>query len=318
MNGVLAALLFAFGAAASVGALELAGRLYAARLSRTMPVDFQSLHGDQMHRYDPELGWTPRPNIRLSIPYAVSTNSLGLRDDEPREKDGRMRILALGDSRTFGDGVSDHETWPYLLEHQLNEIQADRFEVINAGVCGWNALQGLRYLEREGLRLRPHLAICAFGTNEWRRIEPGEMGWIDWEDVQHSWGIEVLLKNAVRGAAAMIAKRPFGPREFRVSPGEYADAIVRMQELCRAEGVAFALLYLPAQSEIGATEEETRYLRVKWLSQGLARYGFAPFWDPVDCFSQPASQFYVDPVHFSPAGNDLVAKYLCDEIRNTL
>ncbi len=47
-----------------------------------------------------------------------------------------FRIICLGDSFTFGHGVSDEETYPFLLEQRLNNFFKRKTQVINAGVCG--------------------------------------------------------------------------------------------------------------------------------------------------------------------------------------
>lgn len=47
------------------------------------------------------------------------------------------RTLVVGDSFTFGDEVSDHETWPACLEEQWNAT------VVNAGVFGYGAAQAV-------------------------------------------------------------------------------------------------------------------------------------------------------------------------------
>ena len=44
-------------------------------------------------------------------------------------------ILAVGDSFTFGDRVSDHETWPAQLERLTGR------QVLNAGVFGYGVDQ---------------------------------------------------------------------------------------------------------------------------------------------------------------------------------
>lgn len=69
----------------------------------------------------------------------VETNSLGFRDQNyPRElAPGVRRLLALGDSETFGNGLALADTWPKQLERQL--LQDDgtvRWEVVNAGLPG--------------------------------------------------------------------------------------------------------------------------------------------------------------------------------------
>src|SRR5262245_22318541 len=51
-------------------------------------------------------------------PYRVQTNSVGLRNtEEPSE--GAFRILAVGDSQTFGVFLSNEDTWPAWTEYYL-------------------------------------------------------------------------------------------------------------------------------------------------------------------------------------------------------
>ena len=122
------------------------------------------------HLESPLLGWVQVPNSRsFSIDVPVSINSAGLRDDEiPFEKpDGEIRILALGDSFTFALGVRHEDIWPQQLERLLNERQAPRrFQVINAGVAGYNTSQELTYLLSEGYRWNPDLIIVGFYWND--------------------------------------------------------------------------------------------------------------------------------------------------------
>ena len=294
-----------------VFAAELAGRAYITRISGRMPVDFSAYQTDHIHQYDKELGWVMRPNVDVTLPkYRLTTNSLGLRNKELRDLEGQVRILALGDSRTFGEGADNDSTWPALLETKLNDYKPGHFEVINAGVSGYNSFQGLRYLETRGIKLNPNLVICAFGVNEWGKVEPGGAGWLEWEDLSSQWGIEALFRGAIRGCAAMIRKPPLGPREFRMSPGEYTDTLDCIGKLSRSHGSAFSVLYLPSVPEIGNTD----IFGIRRLSEGIAGYCFAAYWDPTEAFSVPAEKDYVDPFHFTASGNALIASYLFEKI----
>ena len=128
------------------------------------------------HLPSPLLGWVqPANSHSYSIEAPVSINSAGLRDDEiPREKpNGETRILALGDSFTFALGVRHEDIWPQQLERILNERQApQRFQVINAGVAGYNTRQELIYLLSEGYGWDPDLIIVAFFWNDLMGNEP--------------------------------------------------------------------------------------------------------------------------------------------------
>ena len=47
---------------------------------------------------------------------------------------GEFRVLALGDSTTFGTGVSASDSWPAQLKERITQVNANAASVINAGV----------------------------------------------------------------------------------------------------------------------------------------------------------------------------------------
>jgi hypothetical protein len=88
-------------------------------------------------------------------------DSRGLRGLEwtPTFAPNEYRILALGDSCTFGKGVLESECWPRQLETGLREIAGAGADVhvVNAGVNGYSGKQYLSTLERFGAELKPQL-----------------------------------------------------------------------------------------------------------------------------------------------------------------
>ncbi len=103
-----------------------------------------------------------------------SFNSRGLRDYEyPYQKPpGVFRILGLGDSTTFGQGVVLEDTYLKKLEKRLNEAALDpRFEVINCGRQAWNTTQELEFLRTEGLKYQPDMLIVGFSLNDPEPVE---------------------------------------------------------------------------------------------------------------------------------------------------
>jgi hypothetical protein len=78
----------------------------------------------------------------------VKTNENGLRTKCSREEflKHRVRIVALGDSFTFGLGVQQHRTWPQVLEKYLRtDYPGEDIGVLNAGVMSYSPLlQGLQ------------------------------------------------------------------------------------------------------------------------------------------------------------------------------
>lgn len=96
---------------------------------------------------------------------SININSLGYRDYEftTNKPEDTYRILAIGDSVTYGFGVEIDETYVKVLEKLLNEKGYRKYSVINAG---WNSGDGLDteylFLKREGLSLNPDMIIVGF------------------------------------------------------------------------------------------------------------------------------------------------------------
>lgn len=113
--------------------------------------------------YHPVRGWALKPGVRDSRVFGkkiLNTNSKGVRgkrEYDYSKSDGVSRILVLGDSFTFGEDVSDDETYPYYLEQLIGSG-----EVINMGVHGYAHDQMLLYLKKEGVRYRPDVVILGF------------------------------------------------------------------------------------------------------------------------------------------------------------
>lgn len=115
------------------------------------------------------LGTRGRPNLDVRKAFGghervvrVATNADGLRGPGlPAAKaPGTTRLLALGDSFTFGDAVELEEAWPWRLQELLNQgVAGRRYEVVNAGVSGYGTGQmRLLYASLEE-RLRPDVAV---------------------------------------------------------------------------------------------------------------------------------------------------------------
>jgi GDSL-like Lipase/Acylhydrolase family len=92
----------------------------------------------------------------------LNSNSKGLRGKTEyayQRTPGKRRILVLGDSFTFGEEVSDDETYAHYLEAALPNT-----EVLNLGVQGYGHDQMLQYLKEEGVKYRPDIVILGFAS----------------------------------------------------------------------------------------------------------------------------------------------------------
>lgn len=77
----------------------------------------------------------------------------------PRAGAGGPRVLALGDSMTFGYGVEAEESWPEVLETLLRKDDRPDVEVINAGVVAYAPDQQLDQLRELLPRVRPDVVV---------------------------------------------------------------------------------------------------------------------------------------------------------------
>ena len=91
----------------------------------------------------PVLGYVPAPNWEgyIESPYwnnsYISISEKGFRNNKKGSIGLNDKILALGDSFTFGNQVSDFETWPACLEEKLSKT------VLNGGMFGYGAAQSV-------------------------------------------------------------------------------------------------------------------------------------------------------------------------------
>lgn len=79
-----------------------------------------------------------------------------------------VRIVTLGDSITKGvrPGVTDQETFAAELQRQLRAGQFTDAEVINVGIGGERAGQGLKRLESDVIAKKPTLVTIMYGHND--------------------------------------------------------------------------------------------------------------------------------------------------------
>lgn len=119
--------------------------------------------------HDPELIHRLKPNQQaFTHSFTVTTNSHGLRNGEfsLEPKANTFRILCLGDSLTFGDGVRSEDTYPKQLEALLNVDRPGTYEVINGGVPAYDTWQEISYLKRDGWRFKPYLVVLGVYAND--------------------------------------------------------------------------------------------------------------------------------------------------------
>jgi len=121
--------------------------------------------------HHPIRGWTLKPNLR-DLPVfdgkRLSSSSQGLRGSRefavPKPQ-GRLRLALFGDSFTFGEDVSDEETFAQQMSLLLAG-QGPEVEVLNFGIHGYGHDQMLLYL-REVLPIyQPDVVLLGYVSDD--------------------------------------------------------------------------------------------------------------------------------------------------------
>jgi hypothetical protein len=119
--------------------------------------------------FDAELGWVPKDNMQSTNVWGATVTTVedGIRSNGSGEvrNETDEPILAVGDSYTWGDEVSDWETWPA----QLEKLSGRR--VMNGGVNGYGIDQAFLRARRLLNRYRLGAVIFSFIPDDISRCE---------------------------------------------------------------------------------------------------------------------------------------------------
>lgn len=287
----------------------------------------------KLYRSDPRLFFRLQPHLRIAQGpnpriFDLRTNSLGLRDSEIElpKPPGRWRILALGDSCTFGSGAGQSDTWPAQLEAELAKaLGAGRAEVVNAGVPGYSTFQSLRFLQQDGLGLEPDAVVIPTSINDASPAKAGPKRNIAAGRLLNDRAYAEQLENPPRSAlqrlllrAGLIgsgspATRPAAGIERRVPLEDYGGELRAGIRAARERGVRVVLLGWPLQAEVrippGNDEASGIYAAYRQRAAEIARDERVAHVDLLPVLRGKA-EHYVDGVHLGPQGYQWVARAL--------
>lgn len=303
--------------------------------------------------------WVPRPGAE--VPYDPSNaeriNAAGYRGSlrTPQPAEGVLRIVALGDSSTFGMGVPYAQTWCAKLEACLR-AEGVPAEVIDLGVIGYTVEQGLERFETLGAALHPQIVIAAFGAvNEhfWAqslsdrakidarkqlaqlqrflaklRLELRVLHGCAWivdrlrgEDraaLREAWKQQKRERDAFNLGVGEVDWKG----ERRVSLTRFGQALDDLDERVRDAGARLVLISMPRypENEVAAP---VLVLYNQAVEQAAQRLG-APCFDAraavAEAMAGPPSrewsELFVDAYHPSPAGHALFAAGLAPLIKS--
>ncbi len=131
---------------------------------------------DRFDKNDPLIKFTQFSN-NSKIAYELKPDVEGYIYDKPvyinsngergklypiNKSENTLRMIFIGDSITFGYGVSLNESYPYIIEDKLNKILTKKVESINLAVYAYNTVQQVETLKEKGLKYNPDIVIVGF------------------------------------------------------------------------------------------------------------------------------------------------------------
>ena len=269
----------------------------------------------------------------------IHINNLGFRGpDIAPDKGNAFRIVALGESQTFGPTLRDGEKpWPELLQDQFDQHAScgRRIQIINGGTEAYTIEDNLERMRRDIGTLKPDLIVSTHGMNGFffglRRVpEPNEPGVrprasaliarasLTIERAAHDW----RDRNSARARPA----EPPPMTDAELMKTRYASDYRKLISLARENGADIALadstlavneqsprevkdfygaVFKPIDDIIAANQAHNRMVERIAREDGLPLIDMAAGVD-----GQWDDDLYLDIVHFTEAGNERVAKLM--------
>ncbi len=254
---------------------------------------------------DPELVYELRPGhyrvegIFFRIPaYDVAIDANGCRMqafDQSVTDSGNRPVLLVGDSFTFGDGVSGAQTFPVLLESLLPGVR-----MINCGVPGYNLVQVVRAAELRAARFHPALLAILIYRNDLESALPlhrvlDAPGWVQWLR-RHSRLFRVLYiaQGWLTGDFGGLSPLPVPVAE---------DALARIARLANTYRTVLVVLREPPHPQIQFAQE-------------LQRRGLRSYQTPLSFFDR--SLQIPNNLHWTPEGQRRFAEWLAPLLQQEL
>ena len=306
----------------------------------------------------PQVRYDPHPVRRFALrpkqeaytyDAVVQIDQHGFRrNGGPLRLQPRIRLFALGDSFTFGMGVSDGETWPARLEAILTLQIAGGVQVINGGTVSYGIFQELDLFREQGISMRPRVLIHGLYWNDFMSNHPlrpddppvlTSEGYFVWDDpspperpllraarwvVNHS-ALVFTIKNAIRGMLARetgvgayeesyhrLIAGTINSTEWKSVEGSYET----LKELGNKHGFVLYVVILPVLGIIELPEPSQhpypRYVRGILNRQDIPYVDGFTIWEERGLGSE---MFLPHTRHLNAAGYEVIAHALARALR---
>lgn len=259
-------------------ATTLAGLVLLEGLSRVLLTVRADLSWPQSdwYQYASDVGWERRPHfkglvageLRRQDParYQREFDADGFFsiDSDQVRGTGHKKILAIGDSNTFGWGVPSTSAFSEVLD----ALRADA-DVINLGVSGHTSFQGYEMLVKHFDQVRPDVIIASYGFND-RRVVPSEaaidsLQKFERDALSHRFDLlrgKIYLFRMIQIVMSKLGLIKNGSDQdivvdarqarTRVSPEQYRQNLERIAQFCQERHMPLVFIVFqdnPAHSE---------------------------------------------------------------------
>ena len=245
------------------------------------------------------------PGAHLEVPL----NGLGLRGPQPGP--GRSAVLFVGDSFTFGEGVSEEDTFVHRIAVALAaaaDAAADpeAAVVVNGGVPGYGTQDELRVLPELVRTVRPRAVVLVFTLNDpislLTSLERDRDFMQDADAQSESGSGSRLLRWARRWAHdrdTVRWYRSFYTGENRDRWEAARDQIREMRDIVHAAGAKFGVVVFPLvhRLDVNPFREEHALVVDACRTMGVPVLDLAPALQ-----GHPDASLWVHPTDHHPNG----------------
>jgi len=317
-------------------------------------VEISDIDGEPLGRQDSHLGYRYRPNAHTvvqgpeySAEYRI--NEDGMRDESdhlvPRPSDV-TRILLLGDSFTFGQGVDYEQIWPVIFERRLLE-NGFKAEVVKAGVQGYDTQQEVLYLEQLFPRYDPDVVILTFLPNDLftdsavasdvlDHVEQNKQGQffrrsLEWLLTFHSVQLAKRLLTSSDYLYTRLYMLTPWPEYFTLPMSDRLNRrleltkqlLTRAKRYCQQRGATFLVLSIPQQFQVlaKAHEYDIGNMDINFIDETLSDFAIEQQFRWIETLELLTESYRRDGEavflrvdgHLNEKGNLLVGNYLFGE-----